>query len=278
MKYEIYSGAGNDFIMINNWENIVPLDGQSEFSAKICAEKFKDIDGVIFLDKPLLSGSQIRMNYYNRDGSYGAMCGNGARCTAQFALAEGIVKNDSFILEAVDKTYRADVAGKERIKIYFPDGIIYKTGLHTDTGEDLKVAKINFINVGSEHIVLFINEIETPAVNSLEEVDVQNWGSVLRYHNDFQPKGANVNFVQILGAGKIQIRTYERGVERETLACGTGIVSSAVISNIVRDVKPPVTVLVQSGEELKVDFEVAGNAVTGVTLEGSARKIGEGEI
>ncbi len=91
MHYKIYSGAGNDFVMINNWDNVIPFDNQSEFTKTICDKQFPDIDGVIFVDKPKGTESSIRMNYFNRDGSYGAMCGNGARCIAQFSIDEGIV-------------------------------------------------------------------------------------------------------------------------------------------------------------------------------------------
>jgi diaminopimelate epimerase len=278
MKYEIYSGAGNDFVMINNWENAVPFEQQRQLTVKVCNDKFREIDGVIFLDKPLNEGSTIRMNYYNRDGSYGAMCGNGARCTAEFAYSKGIVKDDSFILEAVDKTYRADITGEERVMISFPKGIYFELGLQVDTGNDFEVKMVHWIYVGSEHIVLFIENITNPMVSSLDEADVQTWGSVLRNHPDFQPKGANVNFVKCLEDSKIRIRTYERGVERETLACGTGIVSSAIISHLVAGVLPPVTVLVESGEELVVDFELNSGIISEVTLEGSAKKIGEGEL
>ncbi len=278
MKYEIYSGAGNDFVMINNWENIVPAEKQKGFTAKICDEKFKEIDGVIFVDKPQIEGSLLRMNYYNRDGSYGAMCGNGARCTAQFAYSNGIIKAESFQMEAVDKLYKADILGNQKVRISFPDGIKYDLRLAIDTDNDPEIEMIHWIYVGSEHIVVFLNDIKAPKVNSVDDVKVQQWGSLLRYHPDFQVAGANVNFVQVIDENKIRIRTYERGVERETLACGTGIVSSAIVSNLTAAVGPPVTVLVQSSEELKVDFKIDNGIVRGVTLEGSARKIGEGEI
>jgi diaminopimelate epimerase len=278
MKYEIYSGAGNDFVMINNWDNAVPFEQQQQFTVKICDDQFREIDGVIFLDKPLNEGSEIRMNYYNRDGSYGAMCGNGARCTAEFAYSKGIVKEDSFIMEAVDKTYRVDITGEQRVMISFPKGIYFELGLQVDTGDDFEVKMVHWIYAGSEHIVLFIENIINPTVSSLDEADVRNWGSMLRYHPDFQTKGANVNFVKCIEDSKIRIRTYERGVERETLACGTGIVSSAIISHLVAGVLPPVTVLVESGEELVVDFEFNNGIISDVTLEGSAKKIGEGEL
>src|SRR5205085_3911431 len=108
VKYEIYSGAGNDFIMINNWDNQIPFELQKEFTVKICNENFMLIDGVIFADKPQNTGD-IRMNYYNRDGSFGAMCGNGARCISMFAYKNHILPGKEFILEAVNDLYKAHV-------------------------------------------------------------------------------------------------------------------------------------------------------------------------
>jgi len=279
MKYEIYSGAGNDFVMIDNIDGSVPIDKQSEFTARICSEKFNKIDGVIFLDKPQLQGSLLRMNYYNRDGSYGAMCGNGARCTAQFAFVNGIVKDKSFSLEAVDKIYRADILEDEMVKLYFPSGVYFRISLDVNLDdEDFDISSLHWVYVGSEHIVVFIENINDGTVKSIDDVDVENWGRALRYHPDFQPKGANVNFVHCLSDDQINIRTYERGVERETLACGTGIVSSAIIAYIVAGVLAPVSVLVESGEELEVDFKYESGVISDLTLEGSAKKISEGEI
>jgi diaminopimelate epimerase len=106
LKYEIFSGAGNDFVMINNIEHIIPFDRQSELTADICGKLFKDIDGVIFLEKPERSEASIRMNYFNRDGSYGAMCGNGARCITGFAYEHGFINEKTFNIEAVNRIYK----------------------------------------------------------------------------------------------------------------------------------------------------------------------------
>jgi diaminopimelate epimerase len=115
-------------------------------------------------------------------------------------------------------------------------------------------------------------------MKNLDEAKINEWGRVLRYHKDFQPAGANVNFVQILSGNEIRVRTYERGVERETLACGTGIISSAIISNLSFDIKPPIRVLSQSKEWLVVDFINRNGELENISLEGSAKKIGEGNI
>src|SRR5689334_14907341 len=129
IKYEIYSGAGNDFVMINNWDGTIPVESQEEMVIKICSGEFKEIDGVIFLDKPLQKDSAIRMNYYNRDGSFGAMCGNGARCIAMFAYKNKIATEDKFALEAVNDVYLAEICSEENVKISFPTPKEIKTDI-----------------------------------------------------------------------------------------------------------------------------------------------------
>src|SRR4030095_6949225 len=278
MKYNIYSGAGNDFVMINNLNGSISSAKQAEFTVKVCEQYFTKIDGVIFIDKPLGGNAAIRMSYYNRDGSFGAMCGNGARCTAQYAIDNNIVKERTFTLEAVDKEYSVNITGENIVKIGFPIVNEYKLNAHIELGKELTILKLHWMNVGSEHIMVFLNDIVNPKVSSIADIKVNDWGSMLRFHDLFQPKGANVNFVQQAGENKLRLRTYERGVERETLACGTGIISSAITAGLLGYVKSPVEVEVQSGEILMVEFRVNGPVIENVTLEGSAKKISEGEL
>jgi diaminopimelate epimerase len=277
MLYKIYSGAGNDFVMINNWDNTVPFEQQGDFARKVCDEQFPEIDGVIFVEKPLGKEASVRMNYFNRDGSYGAMCGNGARCIAQYSDDENLVNENFFNLEAVDKTYRAEIKENNIVKINFPPPSEIKLNIVLED----KALNVNWVQVGSEHIVLFINdEVNKKILNvtSLNEVKVNELGKELRFHKRFRPKGANVNFTDVVSKNEIRIRTYERGVERETLACGTGIISSAVVSSLLGKTYPPVKVLVQSGERLRVDFVNDKGNISKLSLEGSATKIEDGDI
>lgn len=281
LNYSIYSGAGNDFVMINNLDKIVPLDRQKEFTAKICDDEFKQIDGVIFLEKPVHGENAIRMNYYNRDGSYGAMCGNGARCIAQFASDEKILEADSFNLEAVDKVYKAEIMENNIVKIYFPTPKYYELNIEIEKIHGLNTVIANYMQVGSDHIVIFIKDKPNFSVfqsHSLDDININLSGSLLRHHPKFQPAGANVNFVEIISSNELRVRTYERGVERETLACGTGIISSALIAALQNRVKPPVKVLSQSNEWLEVDFIINKNEISNLSLKGSAKKIEEGKI
>jgi diaminopimelate epimerase len=289
MKYQIYSGAGNDFVIIDNRDRSVPFDRQEEFTKEICSKQFKEIDGVIFLENPQNKNASIRMNYYNRDGSYGAMCGNGARCTARFAHEKRILDGKEFNIEAVDKVYRAEMLDKNLVRISFPSPSEYKLNLHVKVhlgpqeqkDPQFSILKVHWMEVGSEHFVLFLDDEENRAslgINSLDEVKVNEWGRQLRHHIGFDPPGANVNFAQLMDGNKIKVRTYERGVERETLACGTGIISTAVISNLIYKINPPINILSQSGEYLTVNFRNADGQIMNLSLEGSAKRISEGEI
>lgn len=280
MKYELYSGAGNDFVMINNITEQIAFDKQKELTVKICGENFPEIDGVIFADKPVKDSSAVRMNYYNRDGSFGAMCGNGARCIAMFAHKNGITNKLMFTLEAVDDVYSAEIVSDEIVTIHFPEPREVRTDIRItdDAGKPLNVS---YTNVGSDHIILFINEdINKLSLNctDMDKLDVENMGRMLRFHKDFDPWGGNVNFAEIQPDGTIRLRTYERGVERETLACGTGIISTGIIAMLKKGISSPVKIKVQSGEVLMVKGRIGNGKFMDLSLTGSARKFGEGNI
>lgn len=283
--YEIYSGAGNTFVIINNlyWTFQVPLYKQDEFTRTICREYFTEIDGVIFADKPVSYNSHVRMNYYNRDGSFGAMCGNGSRCLAMYVHKNGIVSGKDIILEAVDDLYKAEIIDDKNVKVTFPEPKEVRFDIHVkaELNGALKELVVNYVDVGSDHIVLFMDDERNKAALgscSVDEIDVNCIGIELRHHYEFLPRGVNVNFVQPLSESEIKIRTYERGVERETLACGTGIVSSGIVSALKGKVKTPVNILVQSSEQLTVDFGFRDGRISDLSLTGSAIKISEGTI
>jgi len=280
MKYQLYSGAGNDFVMINNFTEAIPFKKQRELTVKLCSENFPQIDGVIFADKPLSQNAAVRMNYYNRDGSFGAMCGNGARCIAMFAFKNGIIGKREFTLEAVDDTYTAEILDDEIVRIGFPEPKEIRNDIRItdDAGKPLNVS---YTNVGSDHIIVFIDEdINKLFLNcsDMDKLDVDNIGRMLRFHKDFDPRGGNVNFAQVLSGGTIRLRTYERGVERETLACGTGIISTGIIAMMKKGFFSPVKIKVQSGEVLLVNGRLDNGKILDLCLTGSARKIGEGSL
>ncbi len=283
MKYELYSGAGNDFVMINNITGDIPLDKQKELTVRLCSENFPQIDGVIFADKPLSGKAAVRMNYYNRDGSFGAMCGNGARCTAMFAYKNAIINSSGFNIEAVDDIYSAEIISDTLVTVGFPEPKEINTGLKIDEdiGGSVKTANISYTNVGSDHIVLFIDEDANRLFLNcakMDEIDVNSVGRKLRFNKLLEPRGANVNFAEVLPGNTVRLRTYERGVERETLACGTGIISAGITALLVKGFSSPVNVKVQSGEVLLVNGNVSDEKISSLSLTGSAKKFGEGDI
>lgn len=283
MKYEIYSGAGNDFVMISNMMGKISPARQKEMTIEICRDKFPDIDGVIFADNAKDETAELMMSYYNRDGSFGAMCGNGARCVSMYAFKNGIIDKKEFTLEAAGDLYHAAIIDEIIVRIDFPTPKEIKQDIQiqAEFSEGLNDMTVSYVNVGSDHVVVFMDkELNKAALGStnLEDLDVNYTGKILRYHNEFQPRGANVNFVQPIGGNKIRLRTYERGVERETLACGTGIVSSAIISVLNHITTSPVEIQVQSGELLSVNLKMENGVINSISLEGSARKINAGSF
>jgi diaminopimelate epimerase len=264
------SGAGNDFIVIDNRSLLI--SEQADFARRVCDRRWGvGADGILLLEPSQTEA--YTMAYYNADGSHGGMCGNGGRCIALFALQSGIAPaNHSF--RALDYVYAAEIEGKYvSLKMKNPQGL--RTGLkihaagHTMTG--------HFLDTGSPHVVVFVENLDKGTV-PLDQVDVAVIGPALRHHSMFKPEGTNVNFVETDRFGLCKIRTYERGVEAETLACGTGSIAVAVIASRMKEIAPPVRIRAKSGEELTVNFRTAGEKVVDVELRGQAVVTFEGTV
>mgnify|MGYP002074587085 CR=1 FL=1 len=272
-KMQKYSGAGNKFIMVNNLEgNYKNLtETVLEFTKK---EENADIDGVIFVE--ISSVADFKMNYFNKDGTGDALCGNGLRCTVKYISDNKISEKKEVKLEAVSQIYECKIISNDNISIVFPPPVKVKTNfkLKVHFQEWWELLNCSYVDCGSPHIVVFTDEIEKPKVKDLEEVNVMEWGRNIRMHKDLMPEGANVNFVKIISNenNEIEIRSYERGVEGETLACGTGAISSALIYFILRNPQKPVKVLTRSGEYLIVDFDIENKKLINVKLSGNAVK------
>jgi diaminopimelate epimerase len=258
------SGAGNDFVLVNNITGDPGINFE-RFAVAVCDRHFGvGADGLIILGKS--SRADFTMLYYNADGSSGGMCGNGGRCIARFALKEGVAgKNPRF--EALDHIYDAEV-GESSVRLHMKDPADLRRGLVFSPGE--KQMKGAFIDTGAPHAVIF--------EDNLAGLDVTKFGSAIRHDPRFGSPGANVNFVMIRNGSTVELRTYERGVESETLACGTGSVASALISSDMYALTSPVTVAVRSGESLFVHFRKTGATWTDVFLEGSAHMLFEGRL
>jgi diaminopimelate epimerase len=249
-----YQGAGNDFIIIDNRNSIFNPD-DAVLIKQLCDRRFGiGADGLILINKK--PEFDFEMVYFNADGYIGSMCGNGGRCAADFAVKSGIAGNKLRFV-AADGIHDA-VSEDELIRLKM-----------NDVNEIRSVAGNYFLNTGSPHYVVFSGD--------LNNFDVFNEGKKIRWSEDFQPGGTNVNFVEPENNG-IYVRTFERGVEDETLSCGTGVTASAIASVLSGHfVSSPVNVRTRGGN-LKVEFNVTGNHITDIWLTGPATFVFEGKI
>ena len=264
LRFTKMNGAGNDFILIDNRAGDVHLD-RSQIAHLCDRHRGIGADGILLLEKAA-NHADFRMRYFNADGGEAEMCGNGARCFARFAnKTVGAQTKISF--ETPAGLIAAELVG---------DLVTLQMIEPTDLRVDIKLPAANenktvhFINSGVPHVVI--------PVPRIDDVDVQREGSVIRYHKMFSPKGANVNFIEKRGPKKIAVRTYERGVEDETQACGTGIVASALIFAAKENTNGPITVIARGGDELQVSFEKSDNGFRDVMLTGPAEFVFEGTI
>jgi len=264
LRFTKMNGAGNDFVLLDNRAGELQL--AADDVVRICnRHRGVGADGILVLERAE-NGADFRMRYYNADGGEAEMCGNGARCFARFASrVAGPMQKLSF--ETPAGVIGATLEG-ELVSLQMSDPKDLQLAFDLDLeGEQLRAA---YINSGVPHVVVWVSD--------LRAVDVQKIGSLIRYHQSFAPKGANANFVEKRGEREISIRTYERGVEAETLACGTGVVASALVFSATENVDGPITVQVRGGDKLKVNFSRKGDQFTGVILTGPAEFVFDGTI
>jgi diaminopimelate epimerase len=259
------NGAGNDFVLIDNRARKVRLSRDQV--VRLC-DRHRGVgaDGVLLLVPSASGKADWAWEFYNSDGSTGAMCGNGARCFARFVQRQ-IGLNRGFMFETEAGVISASFQG-ERVTVSLTqpgepqlnERVVLSAGTET----------IHSINTGVPHAVLFVPDAD--------RVMVQQLGPEIRRHPHFGPKGTNVNFVQRLGPNHIRVRTFERGVEGETLACGTGATASALVAARLHGFTSPVKVQVQGGDELEVSFTDKGGEFAAVRLSGPAAFVFEGRI
>lgn len=259
------SGTGNDFVIIDHRTPIIALADQSEFARLICRRMVGvGADGLILIES--CPDADFSWRFYNADGSIAEMCGNGGRCAARFAFHHGIADRKMkfrtlaglITAEVGDETVRLQMTTPHQ---YCPARAIELSGTNFD---------VFHLNTGVPHAVVFVENLD---------VQVKNWGKTIRHHPLFQPAGANANFVKIVSDNEIQVRTYERGVEDETLACGTGCVASAIMAGLHKGVKSPVRVHTSGGDILTITFDLQdGPRVDNVFLQGPTRTIYTGSL
>jgi diaminopimelate epimerase len=265
------SGAGNDFVVVDNRTGII--SDPKKFSIKVAERRFGiGADGVLLLETA--KNADFTMKYYNADGSNAGMCGNGGRCLSKFAYDNGIVTKEIFKFEGFGHIYTAQRVASDRYKLKMKDPFDVRLHQKIDL-ENLNI-EANYINTGTDHSVIFLDS--NPFLTPVTAATIENIGRLIRNHETYKPLGANVNFVLKNSINQIEIRTYERGVEAETLACGTGSVACALLSTLKYNFESPVTVKVLSGESLQISFQRDGSAFNEIYLEGSAVTTYVGEI
>lgn len=258
--------SGNDFLVIDNRKKIVR--DAKKFAAEVCRPHLGvGADGVLLIEPS--QKADFFMRIVNADGSEAEACGNGYRCVGLYAH-ELLKFPKSMRVETLAGEIKIDVNSKTvRAKMADPTEYREKVEIPNleTSGRTLHAA---FINTGVPHVVIF--------TEGLDQTPVVELGHAIRHHKIFQPRGTNVNFAEVAGKNLLSIRTYERGVEDETLACGTGTVAGAIVANLTGRVEVPVQVKTKSGEILKVYFERSGNRIQNVFLEGTAKFVFEGRM
>ena len=266
LNFTKMNGAGNDFIMVDNRQQTLHFTNAQ--IARLC-DRHRGIgaDGLLAVE-PSQHGADVRMRYYNADGGEVEMCGNGARCFARYVqkiIGGGGRPSLSFETQAgqLSASYEGELV---RLAMSNPHSLALNARLPVaDTTLD-----VHFINTGVPHAIVIVDDLEnTPIVK---------WGAALRYHEHFAPKGTNANFMKVLRPNHIAIRTYERGVEDETLACGTGMVASALVHHLLHGATGPVSVDVRGGDTLHIGFTASGHEFTDVTLTGPADFVFDGQV
>lgn len=259
------SGAGNDFIIIDHRQPFLNETEMAELARSICRRKFSvGADGLILIEDD--SQVDFRWRFYNADGSLAEMCGNGARCAARFAYDHWIAPEKMSFM-TVAGVIEAEIVG-EAVKLKMTPPIDWRLNERiTVNGQEITA---HHINTGVPHVVVFVDDIS--------KAQVIKMGREIRNHAVYQPAGANVNFVELRGAS-IYARTYERGVEAETMACGTGAVAVALIAAQTRQVASPVQIITTGGDSLYIHFQLDADKVASeVYLEGPARTVYNGQL
>lgn len=266
-------GSGNDFVVIDNRRSVLDETGLSAFSQLICRRaRSIGADGVVLIEETADPRVDFRWRYFNADGSEGEMCGNGAMCGARFAALMGVA-NSAMSFSTMSGTVVATVdPDTGQVELDMPDTGPIETPRTVEL--DGRIFEPIPIQVGVPHAVLFVDDAD--AFGSRDELE--RIGRAIRQSDVFAPAGTNVDFVSSLGENRLRMRTYERGVEAETLACGTGAVASAVVSAGRNLVRSPVEIVTSSGMSLVASFDLRQNGASAVRLRGQTMIVMDGMI
>ncbi len=267
------SGAGNDFLVFEGSSVVGPRE--AETIRRLCRRGTGvGADGVLFVSPAAGLGERpgVSVDYFNADGGSARFCANGTRCAARFSVLRGLAPAELAVRTGWG-TLGAAVRPDGSVTLWLPEPVAVGVHVPTFDPDGLLVApRAASVAVGVPHLVVFCaEEVE------VETLDVGALGPPLRRHPEL-PAGANVNFVSPRGASRLAVRSYERGVEAETLSCGSGVVASAVVAAAERGQTPPVSVATRSGSALVVDFRLDGSLARDVTLTGDARVVFEATL
>lgn len=257
-------GAANDFILVDDRALTFPIHDTGWLRAIMARRTGIGSEGLLLIQPS--DCADFKMRFFNPDGGEVDMCGNGARCIARLAFELGVAPSP-MTFETRAGLVRAEVMG-ERVRLAMTNPRDWR--LAGELELDGRTYRYDFVNSGVPHVVIFVED--------LAAIDVARLGAQIRYHPDFAPAGTNANFVQVIGKDYLAIRTYERGVEAETLACGTGIVAAGLIAGKTGRASPPIHIRAASGDDLSVDFRLTSEGAENVTLTGPAAHVFRGQI
>jgi diaminopimelate epimerase len=260
LAFSKMSGAGNDFVVVDN--RAARVADASDLTRRICTRRLSvGADGLILIEAS--ARATFRMRYYNADGGLADFCANGTRCAARFAFMN-VIAPRRMTIETDAGVVGAEVGDRGEVTLSLPSPQAFRRERPLEIGG--KIIRGSSVMVGVPHYVVFLRD-------DLWSQDIDPVGSAIRNHRDLQPHGANANFVVVRDWHSIEVRTYERGVEGETLACGSGVVASVTAAALFGRVKSPVSVLTRSGITLEVSFDLAGESIEIVRLKGDARLV-----
>ena len=257
-------GAGNDFILVDDRGLKFPSDDCAWLASIGCRRTGVGCDGIILIQPS--AQAHFRMRFFNPDGGEVDMCGNGARCVARLASEIGVAPA-KMRFETGAGIIVAEIIG-DRVRLGMTAPKDWRLNQEIDLGGIKR--SYGFVNSGVPHVVM--------PVDDLEGEDVVRNGAAIRYHMDFAPKGTNANFIRVTGPASLSIRTYERGVEAETLACGTGMVAAGLIAGRMGWVQAPVSITCASGDVIEVNYALTPDGAENVTMLGPASHVFEGVL
>ena len=278
MQFWKMNGAGNDFIILNNLDGALAEASFSRLAQTLCERRLSiGADGLMIVEKPTEGGANFRMRFYNSDGTIGEMCGNGARCIARYGVETGLSENTP-VIETTAGIVTGERIDRRRYRVRLNDPTVIRLNdtlsveANGRLSRNLTCHYVELGNPGLPHAAIPYTDLQKADENELREL-----GRAIRWYKAF-PKGANVNFYEITGPDTVYERTFERGVEDFTYACGTGTGSVVTVLTLLGQVSGKKVQVDMRGGRLTIDVERDGDRVTGLYLTGPTNIVAKGEV